>query len=308
MRPTLVLCTLFLINTFCHAQVSGNIAYSQGGGRARAEQAERAKRLVAESEKPPTGTSMFLDASVLMNVKADEYVAAFALSQEAATVAECNQKLDVTIKEFRAAVKPLGIGGDDIFVDFVAQHKIYGYQIDAKIAKEKLVGFDLKKNISLRYKDKSTLDKILLAAAGLQIFDLVKVDYLVKEHESVHAKLVEEAARVIKIKAARHEKLLGIKFAPTPQVHVEKSSTYYPTEMYDSYAAHEAERVEPIDRGKYIVHGIRKDRTFYYNPLTPAGFDTVINPIISEPVVQYTFYLRLKYEIDPVKVKSHPNP
>lgn len=298
MRLSLALVSCLLLATMCHAQVSGNVAFAQGGGRARAEQAERAKRLLAESEKPPTGASMFLDAAVLMNVKADEYVAVFALAQEAATVAECNQKMDASIKDFTAAVKPLGIAGQDVFVDFVAQHKIYGYQIDGKIAKEKLVGFDVKKNISLRYKDKDTLDKIMIAAAGLQIFDLVKVDYLVKDHEAVQSKLLEEAARIIKLKAVRHEKLLGVKLAQPPQVHVERTSIYYPPEMYDSYAAHESERVEPIDRGKFLIHGIRKDRSFYYNPLTAAGFDAVVNPIVSEPVVQFTMYLRLKYEME----------
>ena len=305
MRISLVLVSFLLFNTLCHAQVSGNVAFAQGGGRARAEQAERAKRLLADSEKPPSGTSMFLDAAVLVNVKAEEYVAVFALSQEAETVAECNKKMDATIKDFSAAVKPLGIAGQDVFVDFVAQHKIYGFTIDGKIAKEKLVGFDVKKNISLRYKDKDRLDKILLAAAPLQIYDLVKVDYLVKDHEAVQSKLLEEAARVVKTKAARHEKLLGIKLAQPPQVHVERTSVYQPTEMYDSYAAHEAERVEPIERSKFLIQSLRKDRSFYYNPLTSAGFDAVVNPIISEPVVQYTMYLRLKYEIESKSSKGN---
>ena len=34
---------------------------------------------------PPTDVSMFVDANVLMNVKADEYVVVFGISHEGAT-------------------------------------------------------------------------------------------------------------------------------------------------------------------------------------------------------------------------------
>jgi uncharacterized protein YggE len=297
-RTTIVILALLVSAAVCQAQISGNVGFAQGGGRVRAEQAERAKRNVSDNEKP-TGNSMFLDAGVLLNVKADEYVAVFGLAQEGPTVAECNTKMDAMLKDFTAALKPLGIAGDNIVVDFITQNKTYGYQIEGKVAKEKLVGFDLKKNISLRYKNPTTLDKIMVIAAGLQIFDLVKVDYIVKDHEAVQSKLIEEAARVIKVKAGRHEKLLGIKLAQPPQVHVERTSIYYPTEMYDSYVAQESEYVDvPIDRSKYFIQGARKGRTFYYNPLTANGFDAVINPIISEPVVQFTVYVRVRYEIE----------
>ena len=46
------------------------------------------------------------------------------------------------------------------------------------------------------------------------------------------------------------------------------------------------------------VQSLRKSRTFYFNPLTADGFDRVIDPVILEPVVQFTLYLKLKYEID----------
>src|SRR5262249_33237015 len=154
-----------------------------------------------------------------------------------------------------------------------------------KIAKEKLVGFDLKKNVSIRFKDVSALDKVMVAASTLQIFDLVKVEYLVKDHEAVLDKLMDEATRVIKRKVARNERLLGIKLSQSALLYVERTSVYQPSEFYDSYVAHESESVDvPVDRQTYYIQGARKGRTFFYNPLTANGFDAVINPIISEPV------------------------
>jgi len=245
---------------------------------------------------------MFLEANVLMNVKADEYVAVFGVLQEGATVAECNQKMDATVGEFSGDLKQLGIGGEDVFVDFASQNKIYGFQVTGSIAKERLVGFELKKNVSVHYKDKLLLDKLVIAASKSKIFDLIKVDYVVRDPTVVQSRLMDDAARVLTLKAALYEKLLGVKLQPPVQVYAEKPSIYFPTDMYDSYAASESEEMSSdSDRQKYTIQGARKSRTFFFNGLNADGFDHVTNPVIIEPVVQFTLYLKVKYEIEPNK-------
>ncbi|HKP84460.1 MAG TPA: SIMPL domain-containing protein [Blastocatellia bacterium] len=297
-RISITLLAVIASAATCFAQASGNVSYSQTGGNAKAEQNERNKRVLSQVELPPTGTSMFVEASVLMNVKADEYVAVFGLSQECVTVPECNQAMDATVNAFSGNLKQLGVGGDDIFVDFAAQNKIYSYQLSGDIAKEKLVGFELKKNIAIHYKDKLLLDKLVITASQSKIFDLIKVDYIVRDTTNAQNRLAEEAARVIKQKAARYEKLLDVKLQSPPQVYAEKPSTYYPTEMYDSYTAYESEEINPsYYRDKYTVQGARKTRTFFFNALNADGFDYVINPVVIEPVVQFTLYVKVRYEI-----------
>ncbi|HEV3468530.1 MAG TPA: SIMPL domain-containing protein [Pyrinomonadaceae bacterium] len=284
------------------AQASGNVAYSQSGGQARAEAAERAKRSVAKDDAPPTASSMFVDASVLMNVRADEHVAVFAVQHECATVPECNQKMDATVASFASALAPLGVRPADTYVDFAAQNKIYGFRLAGDVAKEELVGFELKKNVSVRYRDRDLLDRLIIAASGSNIFDLVKVDYVVRDTAAVQERLMEEAARVVQRKAARYEKLLGVGLAGPPQVYAERPSIHYPTEMYDSYAAFESEGIsQSYDNDKYTVQRARKSRTFFFNALTADGFDAVINPVVIEPVVQFTLYLKVKYEIEQPK-------
>ena len=158
---------LFLVTSAaaCFGQASGNIGYSQSSGQARAEQNERQKRVQTKEEMPPTATSMFLEASVLMNVKADEHVAVFGVAEECAAVPECNQKMDATVGSFVAALKQLGVRNDDVYVDFAAQNKIYGFQMEGTVAKERLVGFELKKNVSVHYQDEALLDKLVVAAS-----------------------------------------------------------------------------------------------------------------------------------------------
>lgn len=297
---SLTAAALILIPSLGLAQVSGNIGYGQGGGKARAEQAERAKRIVTKDDAPPTGSATFVDASVLMNVKADEYVAVFGIARDGETLAECDRKMADVVKAFTDALKPLKIVGDDVFVDFVAQSKIYGFEIVGDIAREKVVGFELKKNIFVHYQKRDGLDAVLLAASQSQIHDLIKVDYVVKDIEAVQDKLMEEASAVIKRKAARYEKMLGLKLKSPAQVYAERPSIHYPTSLYDSYVAADVEAIlSPEQRNQRTVHSLRKSRTFFFNGLDADGFDKVINPVITEPVVQFTLYLKVKYDSAP---------
>jgi uncharacterized protein YggE len=299
---TATLTGFLVFPSLCFAQVSGNVAYSQNGGKGRAVQNERTKRVLTKEDMPPSSTSTFVEANVLMNVRADQFVAVFGISQEGETVADCNRKMDETIKQFSEELKTLGVDDDARFVDFIAQNKIYGYEVTGEIAREKLVGFELKKNVSIRYKDASLLDKYVLAASHSQIFDLIKVDYIVSDRDVIEDKLMDEASRIIKRKANRYEKLLDIKLQPPAQVFAEKSAIHYPTDMYDSYAAFETEHVGiPANRDRLAIQTARKSRTFFFNGLDADGFDAVINPVVIEPVVQFTLYLKVKYEVKQIK-------
>jgi uncharacterized protein YggE len=287
-----------------HAQLGGNANFGQPGGRAAAEQRERTKPVIAKDDHPPSATSMFVEANVLMNVRADQYVAVFAIAHEGESLADCSRKMDATLKSFTDDIKALGIPGDDVFVDFIAQHKIYGFDITGNIAKEKLVGFDLKKNVSIRYTDPSLLDKLTAAASRSQIFDLVKVDYIIKDLNKIQDKLAEEAARILKQKTSRYQKLMGITLVPPMQVYADKFAIHYPAELYDSYTAAESESMSNAAyRQNYTTQLARKNRTFYFNGLDADGFDDVITPVYTEPVVQCTLYLKVKYEIDQTKAR-----
>ncbi len=300
MRQVTLAAALLLVSVqIVDAQVGGNVGYNQGPGRARAEQNERAKRQLSRDEMPPSETSIYLDASILLNAKADEFVAVFALSESADSVEGCQEKMKATVDRFTEALKPLGINADAIFVDFTAQTKTYAYKVEGNLAKEHLEGFELKKTVSIRYRDKTLIDRVIVAASKAKIYDLIKVDYVVTDPAPMQEKLADAASAVIKAKAARHGRLLGLKLKAVPQVYAERYSTYFPTEMYDSYVAAEGEAIATgFDHNRTTVQSLRKTRTFYYNPLNGSQFDRVIEPVVIEPVVQFTLYLKLRYEID----------
>ena len=300
----LTVATVLLGTGLCRGQVGGNIGYSRDGASFRAQLREQANRVLAEQDQPPPHTS-FVAANVLMNVKADEFIAVFGIAEEGETVPECNRKMDDVVKKFSDALAALKVEKADIFVDFISQTRTYSFEIVGDVATEKLVGFELKKNLSVRYKDRNLLDKFVLAAAPFKIYDLIKVEYIVKDVKAVQDRLVEEASKVIKDKTARYEKLLGIKLQPPAQIYAEKFAAYYPTSMYDSYTAAESEEIDGGgEKGhRTTVRTVRKTQTFVYNPLDADGFDRVLDPVVIEPVVQFTIYLKVKYKVDRAKAR-----
>ena len=199
------------------------------------------------------------------------------------------------INDFITALQSLGIKNGDIFIDFITQNRIYDFGVAKTTAVEKFQGFELKKNIAVRYKDKSLLEKMLAAASKSSIFDLIKVDYVISDMAGMRDKLLEEAAKIIKKKEEIYGRMLGIKMRPATVIS-EKFNAFFPSEMYSSYVAFESGNVDARYRDVQVVEK-RKASTFYYNPLHPGEFDATINPVGVEPVVQLTLYLRVKYTL-----------
>jgi len=287
------LTTLALSSSTAFQVAGGSAAYAQVGrqsGYERARQTELAKRVFNRSED-----GRYLEASVLMNVPANEYVAVFAVSGEGSTLALARAQIDGTIKRFEERLRDLNLSGDNTNVDFVAQTRIFAYDTsDPNVAKEILSGFEVKKNVALRYKDKGALDRILEAAASVNVFDLVKVDYVLSDTAAIQAKLMEEAAKIIRRRAEEVEKLFGLPKVQITNVHPAQFGTYFPSELYDSYEAAESENIYSY-RQNQLIQRARKPRTFYYHGLDGKDYDLVIGPAIVAPMVQCTVYVRVKY-------------
>lgn len=276
------------------AQESGNAVY---GNTRRRNTGVTTGNLYGVEPKDSV-ISTFLEANVLINVKADEYMAVFGVAQEGPTLVDCNKKIDLQIAEFTKSLQELGVAGADVFVDFVTQNRIYDFAVasGSSTAREKAAGFEIKKNILVHYKERGLLEKMLIAASKSSIFDLIKVDYIVSDAATLRDKLFEEASKIIKKKEERYSRQLGIK-PHSFLVAQEKYDMFFPSEMYSSYAAYETGSVDSGREMKIVEK--RKSKTFYYNPLDASDFDQVINPLVLEPVVQFTLYLKVKYERNP---------
>ena len=92
-----------------------------------------------------------------------------------------------------------------MFVDMLTFVPVYEYEETRKLFtrtyQEVPAGFEVQKNIHVRFQDPKVLDRIMTAAAREGIYDLVKVDYYVEGTHQRYDTLRTFAARVMKRQA-----------------------------------------------------------------------------------------------------------
>jgi len=292
---------LALLITGCCAlsvicQESGN----QGVYGRRTQRPNPSSGSIYGTEEKDLVPVQLVEAYVLFNAAPDEFVAVFGVAQEAPTAAESNQRVNSQIEQFLAAATRLGVNRRDTYVDMITQNRIYNFGAagNDNTIREKLSGFETKKTVSVRYKDRVLLEKLLGAATEASIFDLIKVDYVVADLGKIRSRLLEEASTVIKQKEENYTRLLGLRFKRNAILQ-ESYETYYPAELYQTYTAAETGSVDPNYQSGARVVRERKSSTSFLEPLDRSMFDVVINSGGLEPVVQCTLYLKVRYSLTP---------
>lgn len=295
-RAFLILLVVCLSGLSAIGQESGN----QGVYGRRTQRPNPSNGAIFGSEEKDFVPVQFVEAYVLFNAAPDEFVAVFGVAQEAPTAAESNQKVNSQIEQFLAAAAKLGVNRSDTYVDMITQNRIYGFgpASDNNTIQESLSGFETKKTVSVRYRNRALLEKILGAAAQVSIFDLIKVDYVVADLSKVRSRLLEEASTVIKQKEDGYTRLLNLRFKRTA-IAQESYQTYYPGELYQTYTAAETGSVDASYQSGVRVVRERKSSTSFLEPLDRSAFDVVINSGGLEPVVQCTLYLKVRYSLTP---------
>jgi uncharacterized protein YggE len=291
-KAFLVFSLLFFVNAISFAQESGNRIY---GNNSYYQQSRRQPQTNTGSLIAQNSNFYSVEASVLMNIKPDAFVAVFGINEEAKTSSASNDEVNQKVADFTKALSSLGVTKSDIFVDFITQNRIYDYTAQGGKAIETLTGFETKKTIAIRYKSRDLFEKLLETAAQFSIFDLIKVDYVVTDFDAVRARLFDEAVKVIKAKEEKYTNSLGVKLSPIG-LSSEKYDAFYPAESYLKYQAYESGDAYSYNRDSSTKVTQRKSFTFFYEPLGADKFDKTVNQIGIEPIVQYTVYLRMDYD------------
>ncbi len=248
-----------------------------------------------------SNNQMFFNVNVLMNVKADSYLAIFNISQVGETAQKVDELLNERYKKFYNEVLSLNIKKEDIYLDMISLVPVYSFLVEKKLFSktynEVPKGFELQKNIHIKYNKSDIFDKILTIAAKNEIYDLVKVEYFVNNTEAIHDTMRKKAIDYMNKKIKDFKKL---KIDLDTIYHIISENTYvaYPVDRYKSYQAFSGASLGAIG-SRSNVKKIRKPRTMFYNKIPYHQYDIVINPAILEPPVQYSYSLKIKYIIKP---------
>jgi len=315
---------LLLTSAICHftfymsfSQMAGNATYNQSADNYKQSVESYAPKAKGDYDYQqtknyytPTATasawinkdSVFeLSVSALMNVKASSFVVLLGVSQAASTIDSCQQIINERINNFIVQLTKSAVKKEDIFVDFVSQVPVFEYSVEKKVFSKKYnevpSGFELKKNIHIAYRKNETLDEIVTLAAKSEIYDIIKVDYVVANISAVYDSLRDASIKLLNEKAEDYKKV-GIKFNPKFQVMGEDVHSIYPIERYRSYTAYNNSSLQALKKSGVSSTSISyqpKQATLYYDKLPYNNYDIVINPNVIEPVAQFTYNLKVRY-------------
>ena len=245
-------------------------------------------------------STLSISVKILLNKKADKYLLTLGVMQKEKTPKECVSNINRRIDKTIAIIQALDIKKEDIFIDFISQTKTYDYVLTDKKAEEVSNGFLLKKNIVIALNKYEQIEQIILAAAENQIYDVVNLDYINSDIESIYDNLLNEATQVLNKKKNTYFAKFGGKQVGDGRA--EKSFfAIFPNEEYDEYSAYETNTVEDNEYARLVKKTALKEKGFYYKKLNYSGFDKIINYDNPEVGIEYVLDLKLTYILEKTK-------
>ena len=266
------------------AQISGNINYQS--------QVKYSDNNISISL--PLGSDIYISVKGLANVKADTYVAIFSTTQVGKTSEEVNTLIDERITKSTNAIKTKK--DVVVFVDMISFVPVFEFEVEKKVFSKKSYnevpkGFELKKNIHIKFSDPNQLNDFITILSQNEIYDLVRVDYFSSNLESIKKELANKAKLIIQEKIKNYETLLGETFTNADKQVADGYKVVLPVEMYKSYEAFNSTSLNLKKTAN--VNQVEKTTTLYYQPIVDKEFDFVLNPTILEPVIQVMYELKM---------------
>ncbi|HMN05795.1 MAG TPA: SIMPL domain-containing protein [Flavobacteriales bacterium] len=288
-RIRTLLFTLALFTTLvARPQAMGNLMYEQNS-RIFFQQAEQPVKATVQ------GNLLVLEVNAMMNMRADSYLAIFNITQLGQSAEEADSLMNARVEGFTRRVKKDGVKEADVFTDMLSFVPVYEMEATKKLFsttyQEVPAGFEIQKNIHVKFRDARILDKLVTAAAKEGIYDLVKVDFFVHQQSACYDTLRLFATKLLQQKLDNFDKL-GLQVKEGHRTAAEKNGAYFPLDRYTAYQSRTQASLNSRRKGQ-VVNDVRKSNTLFYNKVPYGQFDIVLHADITEPPVQYTYNLTL---------------
>ena len=306
MRQFLFLTLVFitLLSTQLSAQVMGNYAV-QRRAQGNAPVVSNANLNVQYRSVPKAASIignnvMEFTINALSNQQADSYTAIFSVLQFGKSAEQTNKGINSRINNFKQLLAERGIKAEDIYVDMVNFLPKYAYEESKKIFSKSTytevpTGFEVQKNVHIRYRESGLLDEIITAAAQEEIYDIVKVDYFVDQPQNVYQELRQTAFDYLN-QVKEQYKGSGINLDSAYVISGENTWVAYPTNRYEGYQAFTSQRL-PGSVSADKVSKAEKPYAQFYNAIAANDYDIVINSEILEPAIQFSYNFRIRFSL-----------
>lgn len=242
----------------------------------------------------PENAAIMVSVKGLANVTADAYTAIFSITQTGKTPQEVNELMEQRIMQSLNEIKLKK--GVETFTDMISFVPVYEYEAEKKVFNRKTynevpAGFELKKNIHIKYTDPNLLNELISILSHYEIYDLVRVDYFSNSLETIKKEMMNKAKLLIQEKVKNYEMVLGETFTNAEKRIADDFIVNVPVEMYRSYEAYNSSSLNLKKAAN--INQVNKSVTLYYQPVFNKEFDFVINPTVLEPVIQIQYEIKI---------------
>ena len=209
--------------------------------------------------------------------------------------------MDARIENIRTGVTKIG-KSLSLKTDIISFVPVYEKVLEKKtFAKrtyiEKPVGFELKKNIIILFKESdASWIRSLPSAQPIRCTTLFEWTLCQLNFPKPVLPSGRLQIALLRIQMNRHEGLLDIDMDDYNKSFTEGFRVVYPAEKYLNYSAFGG---TSYFLKKYNMKGVRKKSTKHYMPILDTEFDLVFNPIVDEPVIQVLYNFNYTYTKKP---------
>lgn len=301
MKKSILIPSILLVGSSLFAQHMGN-AESKKMGNAE-YYSGNANYQNNNNNRPKAHTNMInipinhheditLSVKGMTNVKIDHYIAIFSITQTGKSLEEVNQLIDSRINNIVANLTKEKL---ESYIDVISFVPMYEYEVEKKVFSKRTYnevpsGFEVKKNVHVKYSDPKIVHKIMAIMAAEEVYDLATVDCYSNNMEAIRKELQTKASTLLKEKMKLYEGLLTDSFATREKTMADGFHVYYPVDLYSTYQAYNSSSVKGK---KGNVVNADKETSYYYNPVEDREFDFVINPVSLETSIQVLYEVKL---------------
>jgi hypothetical protein len=257
------------------------------------------------------GSDFLVRVHVLYNAAPSSYMAIFHMNQAGKKVQDIDSLMSKRVAKLIAQAQSIGLKKEDFYTDMIALVPIFEKEKKTfgKNYTQVPKGFEMQKNLHVRYKNAAQLDALFTLAAQCEIYDLIKVEYFYDSTETANQILKNKAVQVLNQKLKTY-KQMGISLDTNFRMVQEQRHQYFPIDEYRSYSplavsTLEADEVSDATKSGIPQQSSTQRTTMFYNQVSSDGFDAVINPAPLAPTIQFVYNVDVRYKIHvPVQTKT----
>jgi len=257
------------------------------------------------------GSDFLVRVHVLYNAAPSSYMAIFHMNQAGKKVQDIDSLMSKRVAKLIAQGQSIGLKKEDFYTDMIALVPIFEKEKKTfgKNYTQVPKGFEMQKNLHVRYKNAAQLDALFTLAAQCEIYDLIKVEYFYDSTETANQILKNKAVQVLNQKLKTY-KQMGISLDTNFRMVQEQRHQYFPIDEYRSYSplavsTLEADEVSDAAKSGIPQQSSTQRTTMFYNQVSSDGFDAVINPAPLAPTIQFVYNVDVRYKIHvPVQTKT----